>query len=411
MSFNSQSPFHSGSTANVDALLHDVSNHMARAQLARQISASSSMNTRRRAARVLKTNSTGSSPQKVQRRRTTAAHKSMKHPLEIYATGAQTQQVGGLSAAELWPGVSVRPVSWHPTSFNPNPRSSHTSYNDTSATCSIPRYQTVDINGLPTPRTEPDSDHGVHVDPSFTLDGSSGMYYPHTMSYAGYPSFDGNGHPSYQATQVDDLDHSHFSGLPMSHDFPVQSTMDDWTQACNSSLDAVTSMTAPPTPDFLPIQQPVQPVQNIRTNAKQPRRKRSKELVAMGLYDSPDDEFSPIATTGYHSFQDMNQPIGKGLKLEETWEPPEEEEDSIEDSEQGEKQSLGELEAQHATQSQGITNQSTAYPGFGDLSNQTFFFDGDDGRYDDAPFDEQMQQLSDLAPKVLAQGFESFTWI
>jgi hypothetical protein len=68
--------------------------------------------------------------------------------------------------------------------------------------------------------------------------------------------------------------------------------------------------------EFLPIQHPTDHDDQMDVEDD------GKELVGMGLYDSPD----PTSTWG-----GLVEATGKGLKLEETWQPPEDDDEDDED--------------------------------------------------------------------------------
>lgn len=103
----------------------------------------------------------------------------------------------------------------------------------------------------------------------------------------------------------------------------------------------------------------------------------------MGLYDDgPDrnsfnleslvDTYSGTYLTGRHGS------MGKGLKLEETWEPPEEEEESEDEDEDKSEGNGGEHE-NTVTGSQPpvpVAVDDTTVGGGNDMSNRSFFFDG-----------------------------------
>jgi hypothetical protein len=65
-------------------------------------------------------------------------------------------------------------------------------------------------------------------------------------------------------------------------------------------------------------------------------------LVGMGLYDQPDkyhedphlNNYRSAASALFGSGYQAKEPQGKGLKLEETWEPPKSDSDDEEDEEE-----------------------------------------------------------------------------
>jgi hypothetical protein len=111
--------------------------------------------------------------------------------------------------------------------------------------------------------------------------------------------------------------------------------------------------TSPPTPDsFLQTTQPSQAaVPEAVIQALDEPEEEGEILVGMGLYDTPgkyeedphlNNYRSTVSSLLGSSFKSQ-EPTGKGLKLEETWEPPksddeEEEEEEEEDEEEEEEE-------------------------------------------------------------------------
>ena len=108
--------------------------------------------------------------------------------------------------------------------------------------------------------------------------------------------------------------------------------------------------TTPPTPEAF-SQNQQQPTVSEAAVPYQPLDEPEEEgeiLVGMGLYDTPDKFDEDPQLNNYRSTVSSllgssyrpQEPRGKGLKLEETWEPPkaeeEEEEDDDEDDEDDE---------------------------------------------------------------------------
>ena len=122
----------------------------------------------------------------------------------------------------------------------------------------------------------------------------------------------------------------------------------EWNNFATNGFEG--SSTAPPTPDnFLPIQHPepafsteesipYQPLEDVESGGE--------ELIGMGLYDNPD----PIKTSSLDPQLDSYRALmmshlmgpshrktestGKGLKLEETWEPPVSDDEDADDEDQ-----------------------------------------------------------------------------
>ena len=283
-------------------------------------------------------------------------------------------------------------------------------------------YQTVAVNGLPTPMTQPDLNNDLPVDPFFSLDNSS-MSYQSTMAQQPYTSAGLSVDTSYQSCLP--LGHAappQYTTVPASSDYSTYSPMDFATQSWAESLSAFPSYTAPPTPDYLPIQNPSDMWQGVDTT-KGPGlvKSRSKELVGMGLYDTPDRTsfaLDSLADSHRGSFavHPHHESVGKGLKLEETWQPPEEEEDDEEEEEKEESKpsndTIGEELPQWSNGAQKWQGDlmrgkalDTLHATYGDLSDQSFFFDNNDDCYDGGTVEQQIPIMSSYIPGPMLKDY------
>jgi hypothetical protein len=123
--------------------------------------------------------------------------------------------------------------------------------------------------------------------------------------------------------------------------------------------------------DFLPIQHPATQDEEMEDDGE--------KLVALGLYDLPEPSMS---------WDGSEQATGKGLKLEETWQPPEneEEEDDEEDEEDAADDASSVVSEEpspplssvndRAQQLQLPVHVKTQTPG--SMDGQSFFFDDDE---------------------------------
>jgi hypothetical protein len=122
--------------------------------------------------------------------------------------------------------------------------------------------------------------------------------------------------------------------------------------------------------DFLPIQHPAIQDEEMEDDD-------GEKLVALGLYDLPEPSMS---WTG------SEQATGKGLKLEETWQPPEEDEDEEEEGEDAEDDasSVASEEPSPPLSSVNDRTQQLQLPVHvkaqtpGSMDGQSFFFDDDE---------------------------------
>ncbi|RDA84768.1 hypothetical protein CP532_1002 [Ophiocordyceps camponoti-leonardi (nom. inval.)] len=107
----------------------------------------------------------------------------------------------------------------------------------------------------------------------------------------------------------------------------------DWDAFVMQGYDA----TSPPTPENPPAMQSQEPAVPYQTQAEEDE---GEILVGMGLYDGPEKRLeedpqlnnyrSTVSCLLGSSLRPL-EPRGKGLKLEETWEPPRSEDDDDED--------------------------------------------------------------------------------
>lgn len=160
------------------------------------------------------------------------------------------------------------------------------------------------------------------------------------------------------------------------------------------------------TPDIFPIQYPPNPPQYTQTSTPSHiTKQRSKELVGMGLYDGPGrKELSGLNASPVHISDLLAPPQGKGLKLEETWQPPNTNSDDAEE----ENYSTDEAEDDLPPAPGSADAQSTFIPAYGDLSNQSFFFDTDDSYSNCMLFDQGIQLCQ---PKASDPSNQNFMWL
>ena len=315
----------------VDAVLYNVSDYMARAKLSRQASSASST-ARGRCDRVSKPNSAGNSPQ---RRRAINAYRHSRYRTDFSSQEVPLQRRSMMNTNELQrPLQNTRPMSWHPSSQKSQypSFSNHNAFGN--ARFSMTDQQSLAAEELTTPVMPPNIENSfvptyIGLDDSYKYPSSVlGVYDEHPEGF--------------------NLDTTYDSCLGFSTNIKSQPMLyDDYqppppppcaTQAWTESLSEFPSHTNPPTPDFLPIQHPSdiwteqveEPVRPL------PVRKHSMELVGMGLYDSPSNGFLESGMASLQqpgSGESQRESLGKGLKLEETWQPPEEDDASSENEE------------------------------------------------------------------------------
>lgn len=251
----------------------------------------------------------------------------------------------------------------------------------------IAGLENLTVTTIPAPSNDHPPQASLPMDPSYCMTDYSASYRPYMSTMEGYYYYDegaGTNCSAYPAYPVSSQMGYPFIPLPYG-DYGSYSSMDlpgtGWSQ---SSTDFA-NFPAPQTPDFLPIQFPSEPLQNKEDVSPPILKKKSKELVGMGLYDRPDQD-SVSSLDLLTRFSTQRESMGKGLKLEETWQPPQdtEDEEEVEDeAEEEEEEAYSTDEADEdvlpiVTPTSDARAPTAFYPACGDLSNQTFFFDSDD---------------------------------
>lgn len=164
--------------------------------------------------------------------------------------------------------------------------------------------------------------------------------------------------------------------------YQYQQLMPQTFQVQSANYSHLNIDTAPPSPSLLPIQNFDNDGSTSPFVLGSPRMDR-EELVGMGLYDRPQDvQSSTLFSGGSTSMAALTAGIGKGLKLEESFEPPpatvEDEEDEDETEEQEEAEDL--TASTTAMTDDGMPLQVNAEDP-SNLAGQTFFFDDKEIQY------------------------------
>ncbi|RGP62224.1 hypothetical protein FLONG3_10303 [Fusarium longipes] len=234
---------------------------------------------------------------------------------------------------------SSRPVSWHPGSYGQTSTQQH-------------------MHAL-APSYSPASQHDLY--------GNCSYYSPMMGSTSCGTSPLAFSHLSLPYQPADNMAYNPYQGTAMSQHSPAGSLAIDARSvpATSAPVDTAYSngwdwnsfimhgfgSTTPPTPETLPQSQLSQPAvsEDIQYQALEDAPEEEGEiLVGMGLYDAPEkfnedpqlnNYRSTVSSLLGSSFRNY-EPSGKGLKLEETWEPPksddeEEDEEEDEDEEEG----------------------------------------------------------------------------
>jgi hypothetical protein len=307
--------------------------------------------------RIVKTGSAGVSPRNstmLSRRMTLMTDSSYRRkPLSFDQNGMATA-VGTVAHDRMQPPpLANRPVSWHASSHLA-PQSAYLS----SMGYPIPK---MEFNGACDNQelTLTPSVYSGYTSPASTFSPLSQPFTDYRLQAFQYTD------DSIFPNALDTVNNSYTSYPPLeatqpaeTHSYSTSDNMDpsmyshfDWDNFAANGFD---SATAPPTPEnFLPIQQP-----DPSFDAEEAIAYHSLEdsepgevLVGMGLYDAPEKSpdsdpqldnyralmMSQLLGTPYRK-QEAPVATGKGLKLEETWNPPpsDDGEDNDEDEDEDE---------------------------------------------------------------------------
>ncbi|TVY29454.1 hypothetical protein LHYA1_G001846 [Lachnellula hyalina] len=341
----------------VETLLDDVSKQMSMSNLTRLARGSNGQRTSSTAGsmRVAKPNSTSNSPRGsigLGRRRTVMAdYPYRRRVTPMDQNVAASTSTGFVSNDGLQvPSTSNRPVSWHPSSYQTQQH-----YQPSYPTAFEYNNQAQFMNIPPTSAV-----YSAYTSPSSTFSPLSAPYtgYDQQQTQQQYnfqqTSVPSHSTSSYAFSQPDMMEQhmQNYSAVPAQDVDQTMYSHFDWS---NFATNGFEGSTAPPTPDdLLPIQiaQPnFTAEESIPYQSLSDLEDTSDDLIGLGLYDTPEAAKSPPQDPQLDNYRTamMSQlgsayrrpeSAGKGLKLEETWEPPSEDEkdedDETDDEQDGE---------------------------------------------------------------------------
>ncbi|KAI9687710.1 MAG: hypothetical protein M1822_001790 [Bathelium mastoideum] len=384
-----------------ESLLNDVSRQMASSQLSRRNSRSSkrhSGSTCRRSIRIEKPPTAHNSPRILERRRTTSSVK------QYASLDDHFNAMFGAPESEDWTMSNdsdknaVRPFSWHPSGSNAGrTRARNDSSNQHSVNVSdIPRTYATSNHSFE--QTLPEEKHTFEDDAAMNMmsqadggDLSAALWHRYAQTST-WPLM-AHADPHY-------VNNLAYFGNPQ-----------DWGFAASSSPQPSESVTTQPASemcnDYLPIQNPhLSP--NVMHPTLRPQRSKdsSKSLVGMGLYDPPDSisDSWPSHANGCQSWlaPDLIESRGKGLKLEETFEPPpDHDEDGGEEDDNG--SSEDEVQDESPVVEEPHLHVTVASNQPNSLAGQSFFFDDDDAYSNDYWWTGQTKNVA--APDATALNY------
>jgi hypothetical protein len=274
-----------------------------------------------------------------------------------------------------------RPISWHPSSARSRGLSNPLYVTDyASENYVMGAMQDQPMNGLP---TDSMMSYPLSAGPTF----STGYFPTYTDMQDSLPLQQQAPSLPMAASQVEpitwdstvDFDYSGMTQpasdawsldmLSMANNIPPAET----TCPSYASVPSPGEMSGPSTPDFLPIQQ----FDDEQASTQKKANKPEEELVGMGLYSQPSNALGQV----------HQGTLGKGLKLEETFSPSDDEDDEADadgevDEEVG---NIGSTQPELSQQAQLPVAQHSNFPIPKQSSKQalnllhkSFFFDHDD---------------------------------
>ena len=277
-----------------------------------------------------------------------------------------------------------RPLSWHPTSFDqPFDFSQHSQVNFfPQFDVLTSTFTTAEINGLITPMSAPVPNEPQIREFLTPLEDCPPQTNPNIPFVDDYVSKMGTYYLPEQNYQAEDQMFV-TEQVPYQYQYPMPLAY----QLQPANYPHLNVDTAPPSPTLLPIRNFDNDDAASPFVLSSPRVEKD-ELVGMGLYDKPQDvQSNTLFGGGPTSMAALTAGIGKGLKLEESFEPPpaeddEEEDDNDDNEETEENEEPEDLAASTAT----VTSNHMVPPEVyvedqSDFSGQTFFLDDKDGHY------------------------------
>ncbi|KAH7342795.1 hypothetical protein BKA65DRAFT_552412 [Rhexocercosporidium sp. MPI-PUGE-AT-0058] len=336
----------------VEMLLDDVSKQMATSNLTRYSRGSNGQKAGG-SMRIVKPNSASNSPRGsvgLGRRRTVMSDGAYRRRLAMLEQQNAMASGGFVSNDGLQvPSRSARPVSWHPASHL-------TPQQQYQSTYQAPHYDANQFQMFDLPTS-----HAVYSG----YGSPSSTFSPLSMPFNGYeqpqylyqeqvPVHSNSSYPIHQQEHQQFQEQSSHNFVPQSSENtdPTMYSHFDWNNFATNGFE--NSSTAPPTPEnFLPIQHPEPsfPAEDsIPYHPLSEPDSDGEELIGMGLYDAPEVTKTPSSNPELDSYRAMMmtgflgtgygkvESTGKGLKLEETWNPPpsDDEDDEDDDEQDGE---------------------------------------------------------------------------
>lgn len=359
-------------------------------------SQNTSPGSKRGSTRINKPSGVSFSPHDIQRRRTTASH-----PVRSNHTVSQTNTPFGRSTVggAALPSQSKRPMSWHPGSGVHQEPAAVPFLNDSTIGDTIAELETLAVSGSVQP---------VYDQSAITRHFTTRSGDPFASTATGYIDWVNMGmDPNVPYLSYPEHGLSNINQYYPNFPYECSYARDGFSTSDLVQTEAIhTNCQIPSAMDSLAVHNPAAVESNkCLGRAPQIATKKSKELVGMGLYDDKNGSMvsanqatsnqSPDQCTNFHRAS-----LGKGLKLEETWQPP-----SDDPTEEVEDYSSDEGEDDLPVASPLQQRQPQAISEYKDLSNQTFFFESDDHYSNYMAFDQAIQFYEEKAPDPSTGNF------
>ncbi len=310
-------------------------------------------------------------------------------------------------------------MSWQPGSETIQTSATSMPISEPAIGNTIAGLENLAVSGTPDSSVQQSIQNAFAMGYGFPISKSNTMYEQSPTEIEGYeavgPDSDSTCNPYYPYNMPEHPQYELVSQAPIYDSYTASTCqIPQWPQV--EPDYSINPQTTQPNLDFLPLIYSEKAPQKVAvTTIPRLPKKRSKELVGMGLYDNEDKDFMSTLNSAISVDPGRNS-MGKGLKLEETWEPPKDDEDNgNEGAEEGysseEVEEVDEIPAIQNTTQPGI--QTALYPTYGDLSNQSFFFSEDEQYATDDQYANYMafgQGLQDSQPKYQDPTTNSFVW-
>jgi len=253
-----------------------------------------------------------------------------------------------------------RPISWHPISIDPQADFEFPSGGLRTGYLNAP-FTAAEVNGVITPLSLPLMDEPQIHDITTPLNELSGNDF---ATYSYWNMLDAS-QAAYWTQENEKL----------SSDMKFYPRQDCYATDYNNMFNQFHTTkiaTAPASPSFRPLQS-----DNNDAGLTQPSTPNApEELVGMGLYDSPAEVQSLTLGHGLRSMFGTSGPIGKGLKLEDSFEPAE---TDLNDNDNEPEPEEGDDEDEVAEEQLPLQTYPVTCPEVStdaqNFANQTFYFD------------------------------------